>query len=74
MRNRRHFVGSVHRVNLLDINKIEKLNAIEWIAQAIPINPDLLSRSRPLVHALVHADGFEIVLKQRRLGHVPGFH
>ncbi len=31
MIDRRHFVGSVNRVNLLDINKIEPLNTIEWI-------------------------------------------
>ena len=42
MIDRRHFVASVNHVNPLDINMIEQLNAIERIAQAIPINRDLL--------------------------------
>lgn len=37
-----HFVASVHYVNPLDINKSERMGAMERIAQAIPIHPDLL--------------------------------
>ncbi len=40
--DRSHFVASVHHVNPLDINKLEQIHAIERIAQAIPIHPDLL--------------------------------
>ncbi len=42
MINPSHFVALVHHVNPLDINKREQRGAIERIAQAIPINPDLL--------------------------------
>ena len=42
MIDRSHFVASVHYVDPLDIIEIEEMGAIERIAQAIPINPDLL--------------------------------
>ncbi len=42
MMDRSYFVASVNHVNPLDINKSEPMGAVERIAQAIPIHPDLL--------------------------------
>ena len=40
--DRSHFVALINPVNPLDINRIEQIHAIERIAKAIPLNPDLL--------------------------------
>jgi hypothetical protein len=40
--DRSHIVASLDPVNPLDINKLEQIHAIVRIANAIPINPDLL--------------------------------
>ena len=42
MMDRSPFVALVHHVNPLGINKSEQMGAIERIAQAMPINPELL--------------------------------
>ena len=46
MLDRSHFVASVDHVNPLHIIKSERINAIERIARAFPINPNPLWRKR----------------------------